>query len=369
MGRARELKKMKLIKGFLLWAGFAQGKLSNHDAITRISMMEESPLFDEWRRELTEIYDPNPLRVSFFALLHQIFGQEAAPMAYQDIARRQKLPQTSMETYEDNINWLHELLLDEDRIEMIQKMEQLPNVLAMSTPRYAWMEKFNGCFIIANFDSLEGDKKEAMHLLETLSANFNEKCVIAANDVSFPSNRAIVEQLNIKEFPSLMLKKPASQIVKLEEKEERWEEVVKPVENWGKIVTKLDIELSNNLMNDINEYLYAPLTEEQKIIAIYSPELAGSEPEKYMMMMDLIDSYYVTQINEREKYSMGKMKADIAASVYADKSPESVTGLMQHWLSWPEAKTLKEYLELKLEELKDKIPETAITRLQPLIQI
>ena len=52
-------------------------------------------------------------------------------------------------------------------------------------------------------------------------------------------------------------------------------------------------------MNDINEYLYAPLTEEQKIIAIYSPELAGSEPEKYMMMMDLIDSYYVTQINER----------------------------------------------------------------------
>ena len=57
-------------------------------------------------------------------------------MAYQDIARRQKLPQTSMETYEDNINWLHELLLDEDRIEMIQKMEQLPNVLAMSTPRY-----------------------------------------------------------------------------------------------------------------------------------------------------------------------------------------------------------------------------------------
>ena len=54
---------------------------------------------------------------------------------------------------------------------------------------------------------------------------------------------AIVEQLNIKEFPSLMLKKPASQIVKLEEKEERWEEVVKPVENWGKIVTKWDIEV------------------------------------------------------------------------------------------------------------------------------
>ena len=40
-----------------------------------------------------------------------------------------------------------------------------------------------------------------------------------------------------------MLKKPASQIVKLEEKEERWEEVVKPVENWGKIVTKWDIEV------------------------------------------------------------------------------------------------------------------------------
>ena len=56
-------------------------------------------------------------------------------MAYQDIARNQKLPQTSLETYEDNINWLHELLLDEDRIEMIKKMEQLPNVLAMSTPR------------------------------------------------------------------------------------------------------------------------------------------------------------------------------------------------------------------------------------------
>ena len=52
------------------------------------------------------------------------------------------------------------------------------------------MEKFNGCFIIANFDSLEGDNKESMQLLETLSANFNEKCVIAANDVSFPSNRA-----------------------------------------------------------------------------------------------------------------------------------------------------------------------------------
>ena len=57
-------------------------------------------------------------------------------MAYQEIAKRQQVPHTSVETYEDNINWLHELLLDEDRIEMIQKMEQLPNVIAMSTPRY-----------------------------------------------------------------------------------------------------------------------------------------------------------------------------------------------------------------------------------------
>ena len=46
-----------------------------------------------------------------------------------------------METYEDNINWLHELLLDEDRIELIQKMEQLPNVLAMSTPRYKFFHQ------------------------------------------------------------------------------------------------------------------------------------------------------------------------------------------------------------------------------------
>ena len=54
---------------------------------------------------------------------------------------------------------------------------------------------------------------------------------------------AIVEQLNIKEFPSLMLKKPASQIVTFEEKEEQWEQVVKPVEKWGKIVNKWDIEV------------------------------------------------------------------------------------------------------------------------------
>ena len=40
-----------------------------------------------------------------------------------------------------------------------------------------------------------------------------------------------------------MLKKPASKIVTLEEKEERWEEIVNPVENWGKIVTKWDIEV------------------------------------------------------------------------------------------------------------------------------
>ena len=53
----------------------------------------------------------------------------------------------------------------------------------------------------------------------------------------------IVEQLNIKEFPSLMLKKPASQIVTFEEKEEQWEQVVKPVEKWGKIVNKWDIEV------------------------------------------------------------------------------------------------------------------------------
>lgn len=52
-------------------------------------------------------------------------------------------------------------------------------------------------------------------------------------------------------------------------------------------------------MSEINEYLYVPLTEEQKIIGIYSPELAGSQPEKYMLMMDLIDTYYASQINER----------------------------------------------------------------------
>ena len=54
-----------------------------------------------------------------------------------------------------------------------------------------------------------------------------------------------------------MLKKPASQIVKLEEKEERWEEVVKPVENWGKIVTKWDIEVC--YLSD-RFYLSDPLT-------------------------------------------------------------------------------------------------------------
>ena len=76
------------------------------------------------------------MRVSFYSLLTQVYGREGAAVAYQEIAKRQQVPHTSAETYEDNINWLHELLLDEDRIEMIQKMEQLPNVIAMSTPRY-----------------------------------------------------------------------------------------------------------------------------------------------------------------------------------------------------------------------------------------
>ena len=66
---------------------------------------------------------------------------------------------------------------------------------------------------------------------------------------------------------------------------------------------------------------------------------------------------------------MSKMRDDIEASVYEDKSEESVDGLMKHWLEWPEAKTLKEYLQIKLEELKDKIPKDAITRLEPLIQM
>ena len=123
------------------------------------------------------------------------------------------------------------------------------------------MEKFNGCFIIANFDSLEGDNNEAMNLMETLSANFNEKCVIAANDVSFPSNRAIVDQLGINEFPSLMLKKPASRIVSFEEKEDKWTEVVSPVEEWGKIVTKTDIQVifvkdSNKGIVDLRDHLF-----------------------------------------------------------------------------------------------------------------
>ena len=75
--------------------------------------------------------------------MHQVYGRDGAPVAYDEISRRQNVPQTSLETYEDNINWLHELLLDEDRIEMIQKMEQLPNVIAMSTPRYKIHSKIN----------------------------------------------------------------------------------------------------------------------------------------------------------------------------------------------------------------------------------
>merc|ERR1719427_2287126 len=115
-----------------------QAGLHSHEASVRISMMEKSPLFDDWRRELTEIYDPNPLRVSFFGLLHQIFGPEGAGFAYQDIARREQLPMTPINTYEDNINWLHELLLDENRIQMIQKIEQLP-----MTPIHTYEENIN----------------------------------------------------------------------------------------------------------------------------------------------------------------------------------------------------------------------------------
>ena len=43
-----------------------------------------------------------------------------------------------------------------------------------------------------------------------------------------------------------MLKKPASKIVNWVENEDdkQWKEVVIPVEEWGKIVTKMDVEVS-----------------------------------------------------------------------------------------------------------------------------
>ena len=57
--------------------------------------------------------------------------------------------------------------------------------------------------------------------------------------------KAIVEQLGLNEFPALMLKKPASKIVNWVENEDdkQWKEVVIPVEEWGKIVTKMDVEV------------------------------------------------------------------------------------------------------------------------------
>ena len=66
---------------------------------------------------------------------------------------------------------------------------------------------------------------------------------------------------------------------------------------------------------------------------------------------------------------MGKLKEDIDASVYDEKTQESVEGLMKHFMEWPGAKTMKAYLQSKLEEFEDQLPENAITRLQPLIQI
>ena len=58
--------------------------------------------------------------------------------------------------------------------------------------------------------------------------------------------KAIVEQLGLNEFPALMLKKPASKIVNWVENEDdkQWKEVVIRVEEWGKIVTKMDVEVS-----------------------------------------------------------------------------------------------------------------------------
>ena len=58
-------------------------------------------------------------------------------------------------------------------------------------------------------------------------------------------SKAIVEQLGLNEFPALMLKKPASKIVNWVENEDdkQWKEVVIPVEEWGKLVPKMDIEV------------------------------------------------------------------------------------------------------------------------------
>jgi hypothetical protein len=316
----------------------------------------------DFHRDLAAIYDPYPLRRVFQNVLVSIYGKDAQ-MVYYKLAKDDKLPKSDSQSeaeFNKNRDWLADLARNETRQNYLKQIMDTENVMLVSPNRFQLVDSHLGCWIIVNVDSYEMD---GLELIQRLANSFYEKCSIGVADLSFPPNWRLISPL-VDQTPSLLLKKSKTKIVKFEFRVGDWISYTMPVETWGKTVDlATNVEWKVNLDDFVKmamEYLYNPMSETEKIEAIYSPIHVMNDENKEFMF-NLIQAFYYGQNME----ITANLAKDVENGIYEKDSVEMTNAWSDYIDDAFASDKLTSFLTKQLLET-DEIKSSFITRLKPI---
>lgn len=310
-------------------------------------MEASNGVFEDWEYKLISLFEPKPLDLAFKYFLIQEAGSATATQFYDQLKSTNKLIRPDLVWYDDNVNWLKHLVSSngtEQKL-FLKEMTEKKDLTMLTLDRLPGIDQTFDCWVILAFDSSES-KSSDLNLMDQILSQFNEKCQVGAIDLSFPSNQYVMRPVTTV-GPSIILRYPNSVMTDTKFYPQNWQVNLRDISEWGDFISPGGmISLGDDLLDYVESQVYAPMSDAQKIHAIYSP--MDQDPRKTLMKQIIFE--YDRKIQSNMESFIDTIASDVSnpgewdpKAVY-DKLPE----IQEFNRKMTSADSLIDYIESRL---------------------
>jgi len=307
-------------------------------------------VFEEWEYKLISLFEPKPLDLAFKYFLIQEAGAATATQFYDQLKSTNKLIRPDLVWYDENVNWLKHLVSSNgtEQKMFLKKMTQKQDLTVLTVDRLPGIDQTFDCWVILAFDSTEPMQSD-LNLMDQILSHFNEKCQVGAIDLSFPSNRYVMRSVTTT-GPSVIFRYPNSVMTDTKFHPQNWQINLRDISEWGDIIPPEGmISLGDDLLDYVESQVYTPMSDAQKIHAIYSP--MDQDPRKTLMKQIIFE--YDRKIQSNMEWFIDTLASDEQnpgewdpKAVY-DKLPE----IQEYNRKLTSADSLVDYIESRLSNM------------------
>jgi len=307
-------------------------------------------VFEDWEYKLISLFEPKPLDLAFKYFLIQEAGSATATQFYDQLKSMNKLIRPDLVWYEDNVNWLKHLVSSngtEQKL-FLKKMTEKQGLTMLTVDRLPGIDQTFDCWVILGFNSTEPMDSDLL-LMDQILSQFKEKCQVGAIDLSFPSNRFVMRTVT-QTGPTVIYRYPNSVMTDTKFHPQLWQVNLREISEWGNSVSPAEVNaLGPDLLNFVESQVYSPMSDAQKIHAIYSA--MDQDPRKTLMKQIIFE--YDRKIQSSMELYIDNVAADInnpgewnPKAVY-----DSLPDIQEYNRKLTSADSLVDYIESRLTNM------------------